>query len=680
MRFHCLGLPHTVTSDEYVACAYTQKVLKFCKMMRDRGHFIIHYGHEESQVVCDEHVTVLTNKDLEKAYGNYDWRKNFFKFDTGDHAYLTFYENAIREVGTRKQKNDFILPFWGSGVKPICDAHQDMICVEPGIGYAGGHWARWKIWESYAIFHSYMGLQAVGECKSPWYDTVIPNYFDPTDFDFETEKDDYFLFLGRVYDGKGIHIAIQVTEKIGAKLIVAGQGDLKGCGYQEVPKHVEVLGYADKKTRRKLMSKAKGAFVASLYTEPFGGVQVECLLSGTPTITTDWGAFTENNLHGITGFRCRTFAHFCWAAKNIHTINPTVCRQWGMNYSMKHVGGMYEDFFKQVLNVYTCNGWYEPEPERHSLDFLTKATTPRLKIAVWSSAVWAVGRIHKALINSLGEFFDFTFFDWGVADDSSNLWNNWEKYDIIMGTTGITYHQKDIGFMTSIPEKLKPKLLAVVHHELLNHDQFTERIFYHDGSVKYAGITPAIVDIIQKETPHSNPPPLLPIGVNIEHFHKTREIREIQTVGQVGDGTSNMDIKRPHWLKEIADLTDTKALFLSGKPMEFHNKIYDWVDMLVVTSSVEGVATSICEAAACHIPVISTRVGYANQLKTIKTFDTPQEAVEIIKYFNSNPQKLEEYIKELADEVRTQWNWTTVAMKYWKPVLSQWGSTDPYHK
>jgi hypothetical protein len=152
-RFHILGLPHTVTNKEFNACAYTAKVLKFGKMMKARGHTIIHYGHEDSDLVCDEHVSVITNEDWKIAYGDYDWRKNFFKFSTDDHAYQTFYANAIREVGKRKQKNDFILPFWGSGVRPICDAHPDMIVVEPGIGYAGGHWARWKIFEKIGRAH-----------------------------------------------------------------------------------------------------------------------------------------------------------------------------------------------------------------------------------------------------------------------------------------------------------------------------------------------------------------------------------------------------------------------------------------------------------------------------------------------------------------------------------------------
>ena len=119
-----------------------------------------------------------------------------------------------------------ILAFWGSGVKPICDAHEkDMIVVEPGIGYAEGHWAKWKVFESYAIYHAYCGLNKIAYANPNWYEVVIPNYFDFDDYEYSDKKDDYFLYLGRVYEGKGVHIAIQAAQIAGVKLVIAGQKD-----------------------------------------------------------------------------------------------------------------------------------------------------------------------------------------------------------------------------------------------------------------------------------------------------------------------------------------------------------------------------------------------------------------------------------------------------------------------
>lgn len=359
--YHVLGVPHTVSSTKFNACAYTQKVVKFGRMMKALGHKVIHYGHEDSDLECDEHVSVLTNDDFEKSYGSHDWKSKFFKFDTGDYAYQTFYKNAIREVEKRKGKNEFILPFWGSGVRPICDAHPDLICVEPGIGYAGGFWARWKVFESYAIYHAYCGMNRVGHCNQDWYEVVIPNYFDKKDFTFNDKKEDYFLYLGRVYDGKGVNIAIQATEQAGVKLVVAGQ---KEDGYN-LPPHVEYVGYADMEKRKELMANAAASFLPSMYVEPFGGVQIENLLSGTPTITTDWGAFAENNLHGITGYRCRSMGDFVEAIKRVQAgeIASKNCRVWGENFTLEKIGPRYEKFFNDILNVYTNKGWYQPNEE-----------------------------------------------------------------------------------------------------------------------------------------------------------------------------------------------------------------------------------------------------------------------------------------------------------------------------
>jgi len=373
MRFHVLPNPAMVSNEEFLSCAFTQKAMKFCKMMKARGHTVIHYGHENSEVDCTEHVTVLTSEQWKECYGDYDWRKGWFKYAVNDLAHRVSTENAIKEIQKRKQPNDFILPFWGAGNRAVCDAHPDLITVEPGIGYPNDHFAPWKVFESYAMHSAYYGLEGVAKCTQKWYDAVIPASFDIDEFEYSKEKDDYFLYLGRVYDGKGVHIAIQVTEAIGAKLIVAGQNTLANMGYDKVPDHVTEFGFADVPARKKLLSKAKAIFMPSLYTEPFGWVQIEALLSGTPAITTDWGAFPENNIHGVTGYRCRTFEQFVWAAKNISNIKPENCREFAVNnYSFERVGPMYEEYFNSVLNIYGKQGWYEPNDERTELDWLKK--------------------------------------------------------------------------------------------------------------------------------------------------------------------------------------------------------------------------------------------------------------------------------------------------------------------
>jgi glycosyltransferase involved in cell wall biosynthesis len=211
-------------------------------------------------------------------------------------------------------------------------------------------------------------LSAVGSPNLvSWYDVVIPNYFDPQDFKFQAHKADYLLFLGRVYEGKGIHIAEQVAKATGLRLVVAGLGNGRAA------EGVEYVGIVDSERRRELLANARALIAPSTYLEPFCGVVTEAHFSGTPTITCDWGAFAENNLHGLTGYRCRTFEQFCWAAQHVDRISPHACRRWAhQNFSMDRIVNMYEEFFQAVLDIHGGGGWYEPHPQRRNLDYMTR--------------------------------------------------------------------------------------------------------------------------------------------------------------------------------------------------------------------------------------------------------------------------------------------------------------------
>ncbi len=134
-RFHILGIPHTITVKEYSSCAFTQKILKLCKLLKSRGHTVFHYGHEDSKVECDEHITVTKRYDLYKSYGEHDWRRaGIPKYQVDDDVYKTFYAKAISGLTQRKRPGDFLLCPFGTAHRPVADAHPDMIICEPGIG------------------------------------------------------------------------------------------------------------------------------------------------------------------------------------------------------------------------------------------------------------------------------------------------------------------------------------------------------------------------------------------------------------------------------------------------------------------------------------------------------------------------------------------------------------------
>lgn len=376
-RFHMLAVPHTITTPEYSTCAFTQKVVKLSKMLKSRGHTVVHYGHEDSVVECDENVAVTTDTDLEKSYPGHDWRtQGWPAARQDDHVYRVFYDNTIAELEKRKQPGDFLL-CTGSRHKPIAEAHPDLIAVEPGIGYANGGFARFRVFESYAALHAYRGMRDIEFAADDWwYDVVIPNYFDLNDFDFSAEKDDYFLFLGRVTPAKGTNVVLQVAQALGKRLLIAGVGALTGeetTGEPAISEFATVLGPVGPVRRRELLAKAQALIAPSQFLEPFCGVQIEAMLSGTPVISTDWGAFAEYNIHGVTGYRCRNFEQFVWAAKNIHTIDPLACRTWAeRNFSLERVGEMYDEYFHAVASIFNGRGWYEPNPGRTDLNWLYK--------------------------------------------------------------------------------------------------------------------------------------------------------------------------------------------------------------------------------------------------------------------------------------------------------------------
>lgn len=354
MRFHVVALPHTQVTKDFTSCAFTEKVRRFCIMMHNLGHEVILYAGEQNEAPVTEHVVCISEDLRTAAVG--DKHYTAVSFDTNLPHWQVFNATVINKMRERLEPKDFICLIGGYAHKPIADAFPKHTAVEFGVGY-GGVFAKYRVFESYAWMHSiYAGHNNPTAVDGHFFDGVIPGYLEPEMFPAGKGDGDYYLYIGRVIDRKGYRIAQEVCEHLGKRLIIAGPGEGSGYG--------EFVGNVGPEQRAKLMGGAIAQFAPTLYIEPFGNVAIEAQVCGTPTITTDWGAFTETNINGLTGYRCRTLADFVRAAEDVKSLDRAAIRQHAIErYSLDVVGKQYEDYFARLLTLWD-DGWYQLDTEK----------------------------------------------------------------------------------------------------------------------------------------------------------------------------------------------------------------------------------------------------------------------------------------------------------------------------
>ena len=345
-RFHILGLVHLPTSEEYMACVFTQKNVKLCKMLLALGHEVYLYGAEGSTAPCTRLIETHTLKDIRQAWGDgdnrfeigYDWHRGMFRhdFNTNPKAFPTmkFYSNAITEINKIKKPDDFLIITQGVYQKPVDDGVKLYLTVETGIGYRGSY-AQFRGWESAFIQNYKYGAEnQAQDANGRYYDEVVGNYFDGKDFVFSEKAKDYFLYIGRMIGRKGVATAIEATRVAGKKLILVGQ-ESNEINVNNLPEHCKFLGLADKDMRNDLYGGAIATFTPTVYLEPFAGTHVESMLCGTPVITTNFGVFGGDTfIDGVHGFKCSTLDDFVWATKNAHKLDRKEVRRNGERYLM----------------------------------------------------------------------------------------------------------------------------------------------------------------------------------------------------------------------------------------------------------------------------------------------------------------------------------------------------------
>jgi glycosyltransferase involved in cell wall biosynthesis len=373
LRFHLLGLVHLPVSERYMSCAFTQKILKLSKMLLSLGHHVILYGAEGSDAPCSQFVETHTLSDIRREWGDgdnrfeigYDWESEGFRHDFNKERTPTtqkFYAKCIDHINRYHLADDFLLVMQGVYHKPIADGTNLWLTCEPGIGYRGSY-AKYRAFESaYLQNFTYGSENPKQSINGSWYDRVIPNYFDAKDFPFHAEKEDWFFFIGRMIQRKGVDVAMKTCQAIGARIVLAGQGD-----YDIWYDKAKFIGHVGPEERADLMGRARAVFVPTLYLEAFGGVNVEAQLCGTPVITTDFGVFPETVIQGVTGFRCNTLQDFVTAARSVHKLNPEDIRLHAEKYLMDNVRWRFDGWFRDLYQLYRSfhekgvPGWHHYE-------------------------------------------------------------------------------------------------------------------------------------------------------------------------------------------------------------------------------------------------------------------------------------------------------------------------------
>lgn len=175
----------------------------------------------------------------------------------------------------------------------------------------------------------------------------------------ELESDAPLMYLGRVEEIKGVHLAIEVAEKSGRRLIIAGnvpEADHHRRYFVEriqphlKDKTIDYVGPVDDAAKNRLLGSSAALLMPLLWEEPFGIVMAEALACGTPVIGLRRGSLPEIVEHGVNGFACDSVSEMVEAVGRILEIDRCTCRRIAENKFSDHlIVNQYESLYRKVV-------------------------------------------------------------------------------------------------------------------------------------------------------------------------------------------------------------------------------------------------------------------------------------------------------------------------------------------
>ena len=119
------------------------------------------------------------------------------------------------------------------------------------------------------------------------------------------QREDFFLFAGRLAKEKGAHILIQAFANMPhQKVVIVGDGPER-IFLQEESRHcsnISFMGQLDKRQLGEYMKRCKAFICPSIWYEGTPLTVIEAFASGTPVIASRLGVLSESIIDGYNGF------------------------------------------------------------------------------------------------------------------------------------------------------------------------------------------------------------------------------------------------------------------------------------------------------------------------------------------------------------------------------------------
>jgi glycosyltransferase involved in cell wall biosynthesis len=180
------------------------------------------------------------------------------------------------------------------------------------------------------------------------------------DYPFQAAKEDFLLFLGRIYPDKGLHTAIRLAREEKQQLLIAGPVFTPDRPYFDEQIHTQIdgdqiiyLGPADHAHKVDLMKRAKALVLPLEVDETFGLAMIEAMACGTPVLAYDRGAVPEVVFHGETGFAVKTYEELRESLKNIAALDPHRCREHvAQHFSLDRMVTAYLELYAEMCREF----------------------------------------------------------------------------------------------------------------------------------------------------------------------------------------------------------------------------------------------------------------------------------------------------------------------------------------